>query len=210
MSEQKGRFLIQLEKELNNHPSAKDILKEYETHYDLKLRDLLLLGYSREKAEEIALEQLGTPKTIASQFHNKTMDKILLSNVAISCNYLLFFIGILLTISHIYEFQYINLLWHSLVHNKWVVLFFYFLLWIVVGYAIGRLYGFNGRNTLNTILKIALVPNLLLMLLVLYIGTIQAIFQPILTPLFLITCVVGTLLFYPISKLSFKYGITKG
>ena len=210
MSEQKGRFLIQLEKELKNHPNAKDILKEYEAHYDLKLRDLILLGYGREKAEEIVLEQLGTPETIASQFHYKKIDKKLLSNVAISCNYLLFFIGILLTISYIYEFQDLNLLWHSLVHNKWIVLSFYFILWIVLGYAIGRLYGFNGRNTLNNVLKIALVPNVLLMLLVLYFGTFQAIFQQILTPIFLISCVVVTLLFYPISKLSFKYGITKG
>ncbi|MDX5473890.1 MAG: hypothetical protein LPK00_00005 [Bacillaceae bacterium] len=159
MSKHKGRFLEQLEKELNNHPSKKDILKEYEAHYDFKLRDLILLGYGREKAEVIVLEQLGTPATIASQFHYKTMDKILLSNIAIFCNYLMFFIGILLTISHIYEFQYINLIWHSLVHTKWFVLSFYFILWIVLGYAIGRLYGFNGRNTLNTVLKIALIPN---------------------------------------------------
>ncbi|WP_100334025.1 HAAS signaling domain-containing protein [Bacillus alkalisoli] len=211
MSRGKELFLNQLEKELEFHPNSEDILLEYEVHYESKLRDLILTGLSKEDAEENVLEQLGNPKIIASQFCYKPLSKKKLSNVTVTFNYLLFLTGILLTISlYSSEFPFATTLWQTLAQKKWFVLFLYFSLWIVVGYAIGRIYGFNGKETLNTILKLALVPNVILMLLVLYFEPIKNIFEPLLSPAFFLTCVIVTILFYPISKISYKYGITKG
>ncbi|RXJ04592.1 hypothetical protein DS745_04200 [Anaerobacillus alkaliphilus] len=206
----KEEFVRRLRVELEGHPRGDEIVAEYADYMEQKHRDLLLVGNNEFEAEALVISQLEDPKTIARHYSSglnstKEFSKVLL------INYLLFVIGLLLTsIYTLYQTTVVSQLWFYLVGQKWFILVGYCLLWACIGFSIGKKFGFKGRELHKRIFRFSLIPNYLLMLLVLYLEPIQHWFNPLLTPEFVIMCVIVTLLFYPISKISFKMGILKG
>ena len=204
-------FLSDLEVELENHPKKEEIILEYADYLEQKYKDLLISGISMEQAEKLILQEMSDPKKIAFQFKRKGISVKATFQIVVILNYLLFVIGLLMTLEfYLFHGHGIDLLWNRLVDKKWFILFGYAAYWIMVGYLIGKKFGFNGAPLLRKTLGISLVPNYLLMMFVLFTEKLQGLFSPLITPSFTLMCITFTFLFYPISKISYKIGIIRG
>ncbi len=203
----KAEFLSQLRVELEGHPMRDEIVAEYTDYIEQKHRDLLLQGNNELQAEALVMSQLVDPKKIVAQFSSGRLKTKPILRKVLLVNYSLFFLGILITMA---QSTVVSHLWFYLVEQKWVILGAYSLLWGCIGYLIGKKYGFKGKKLHKRIFQFSLIPNYLFMLIVLYMEPIQQWFQPLLTPGFVVMCIVVTLFFYPMSKVSFKMGVFKG
>ncbi|KHF41684.1 hypothetical protein [Halalkalibacter okhensis] len=211
MSQYKEDFLLQLEKELERHPRRDEIILEFDDYIEQKLTELLLTGVNETNAYQMIMKEIGQPEQLALQFNEKNLVPSMVQKYSILVNYSLFMLGILITILYyFFGSSFMELLWNSLVSQKWMILSLYMFLWSYLGFLIGKNYGYTGEPFIRNILKLLLVPNFLFMILVLYMEPLQKWFSPFITPTFITVCIIVTFLFYPISKASFKLGIIKG
>ncbi|WP_413382074.1 hypothetical protein [Alkalihalobacillus sp. 1P02AB] len=204
-------YLSDLEKELTSVCNTREIIKEYQSILNEKSREFMYQGIDEDEAVKRSIEELGQVKDIAACYQKGSMNLNTLKRKIIWGNYLLLFSGFVLSILYHYQpFTPIESIWYALVHMKWFLLVSYGSLWLIVSFWIGKLSGIKGKKQIEQVIQLAIVPNLILMFCVLFAEAIQSWFHALITPPFIISCVIVTLLFYPLSKVSFKIGYLKG
>ncbi|KGA97980.1 hypothetical protein AJ85_16060 [Alkalihalobacillus alcalophilus ATCC 27647 = CGMCC 1.3604] len=211
MNKLQQKYLSDLEEELTSVCDGKEIIKEYQSILDEKSRELMYQGIDEEEAVKRSIEELGQAKDIAACYQKGSKNLNSLKEKMIWGNYLLLFSGFILSVLYHYQpFTPIESIWYALVHMKWFLLVSYGLLWLIISFWIGKLSGAKGKKQIEQVIQLAIVPNLILMFCVLFDEAVQIWFHALITPPFMISCVIVTLLFYPLSKVSFKIGYLKG
>ncbi|MCQ6267644.1 hypothetical protein M1K46_18585 [Fictibacillus sp. WQ 8-8] len=206
--EAKEHYLQQLKKELKKHPQRESIVQDYEAH----LYELVAEKEDEKKtAEEWHLlfsEVIGHPKEVASMWKeelsvtpNKTFYLFLLMNAAF------FVAGSLLTFAHLLnEYTWIQAVWRTLTSIPFIIMMLYMGFWAFLGYEIGKNFGARGRPLLKKTFLISVLPNLVLMLLVLFRIIPHEWFHPLLSTTFIMLCIAATILLYPICWIAFRWG----
>ncbi|MFA9560565.1 hypothetical protein ACERII_25010 [Evansella sp. AB-rgal1] len=206
----KSAYLNILKKELNNSANSAELLQEINLHLTELLEDITS---STNKKEEEAMaeliERVGTPSELASLY----MEELQITPkktqwTFISVNLLFFIFGITLTaIYHLVSFPFANQVWTFLTSFPSLIMILYMLFWGLLGYEIGKEFGFSGKNLLYKTFYITLVPNLLLMGLVVFRIIPLGWFDPLLTQPFIVACILCTIILYPISYAGYRWGI---
>jgi hypothetical protein len=198
----KDEFLIQLEQLLPNSLNKKEIVREWELHINEALE---------ESPEAYVIEKLGHPANIAEEYRDiSPVQKAWIIPFYIGCNALFFIFGSLLTLAYrITEHPIAESIWESLVQVAPVIIGGYLLFWVFLGYEIGKTYGVRGRRLLTKTVLLSMLPNITLMFLTLYKWIPTDLFSPLLTPAFVLICVIFTFLVYPICRLAYRVGITR-
>ncbi|WP_456279327.1 HAAS signaling domain-containing protein [Bacillus sp. AK128] len=198
----KKEFLQELEKSLPSSVNKVEILTEWEIHIEEAIR---------EETEETVIRRFGDPTDIAKAYRKNTaLQKEWVVPFFLGINSLFFIVGSLLTLAyHVTDLKIADLVWNRLVEVAPVIMGGYLLFWIFLGFEIGRSYGLKGSGLLTKTVLLSMIPNLLLMMLTLYNWIPTDIFSPLLTPMFVIVCVLFTLLVYPICCLAYRLGISR-
>jgi hypothetical protein len=212
MIQSKEEFLRILQKELKFSPQTEELLQEFEAILTDMISEICLEeAVSEETAMEKVIERLGNPMEVAAAYKqefNITPGKTQLTFIMV--NVLFFMGGITLTLLyHLNLFNGIGRLWDFLTSIPFVIFIIYMFFWAFLGYEIGKEFGMSGKKLLHKTFYISLIPNLTLMALVLFRIIPTDWFQPLLTPAFIVACVVGTLLLLPICYISFRWGISR-
>lgn len=199
----KERFLQDLEQSLPSSVNKAEVIKEYNLHIEEKLFD-----YPNLKIEDV-LEKIGDPVEIAKQYEDTLpIAKGFVSRNFVFCNFMFFFIGGLLTVCyHVFEDSLLSDAWGLLAQIPLTIVIVYTIFWMMLGFEIGREYGLLGKELFSKTVFISLVPNVLLMIMTLFHFIPVQWFQPILTPAFIVLCVIMTFLIYPISKVFYYIGV---
>jgi hypothetical protein len=198
----KDEFLSQLEQLLPSSVNKKEIIREWELHIDEALE---------ESPEAHVIEKLGHPAFIAQEYREITpVQKSWIVPFYIGCNALFFIFGSLLTLAyHMTDHLIAKFVWESLIQVAPVIIGGYLLFWVFLGFEIGRTYGVRGRKILTKTVLFSMLPNITLMVLTLYKWIPTDLFSPLLTPLFVLLCVIFTFLVYPICRLAYRVGISR-
>lgn len=198
------KFLTELQNELKNHPNCAEIMTDYEAY----VHDLIEDSPDGNHTYEMLVERMGSPKELAKSWREemnitprKTKWIFFLGNA------LIFAIGIFITLGyHVFEVAWIGQVWHALTSIVTVIIVVYTLFWGLLGYEIGKEFGDRGKILLKKTFILSIIPNVILMLLVIFEIIPLQWFQPYLTVPFIILCVILTALFYPVSLLGYKWG----
>lgn len=208
MHKSKKEYLSSLQHYLNKHPNGTDIVEEYGSYIEDKMLEVMNEGYSLDEAEIRVLNDLPHPKTIANEYVSSqppNLRQMIIFSLCINVSF--FIIGGLLTFSyHQLSNEFVTLIWLSLVELQWVLLVLYSSFIVVLGYLIGKEFGARFNAYIKTVLVLTLTPNIVFMLAVLFSWIPHTWFEPMLTPSFVISCVIVTLLYYPISRLAYRVG----
>lgn len=206
----KEEYLEKVKKALGDQPNASEICDEISSHIAEAANEKMLAGVNELEAHTAVLDELGEPSELANCFclpsdkKQKTIYFILL-------NWCFFLGGILLTVGHhVLHHWGIHYLWMVLENLSLLLLLSYSVYWVYVGFYIGKQFGPNGKRVVNRTIFHALIPNFVLMMLVLFDLIPRSLFSTLLSPTFLIICVIATILFYPIGKIAYKFGILQG
>lgn len=212
MIQSKYDYLKALERELGGHPNADELLQEFELHISEMIEELRLSERMDEVAAlQVIVQRVGQPATVALLYHQeleitpqKTQWTFILFN-------LLFFIGgISLTIFyHVVPIPFIKELWQALTSIPSTLMILYMVFWGLLGYEIGKEFGLGGKRLLVRTFYFSLIPNLILMALVVFRIVPFSWFDPLLTPSFIISCIVSTMFLYPISYLGYRWGTSR-
>ncbi|EOR23024.1 permease prefix domain 1-containing protein [Niallia alba] len=208
----KESYMQQLRDLLKEHEQSEEICREYELHLADMLEDIVLeKQYTEQEAITIAIERLGFPKEIAALYQEeltmtakKTQWNFFFAN-------LFFFVGGigLTVIYHHLSNPTISKLWLFLTSIPFFLIILYLFFWLLLGYEVGKEFGLGGKKLLMKTFCISLVPNLLLMCSVVFKIIPSTIFDPLLTPEFILICISFTIMLYPICFLAFRYGTTR-
>lgn len=201
-------YLVTLRKNLKKHPGQEDILLEYESFIYDKIQDYMKSGYTKQEAEAIIVQELPCPLDLAKHYestHPPKFKQIMIFSFIV--NFVFFIIGGFITfLYHQFSYQTVIILWSYLIEMQWVILFLYSAFIVSIGFLIGKEFGSRFNRYIKSILLLTFSPNILFMIMVLYSWVPQRWFEPMLTPAFLIFCVILTLLYYPLSKIAYKIG----
>jgi len=207
MEESKNRFLEELEKGLGNHLDKESILLEYEAHID----EILLEAYDCQDEQQMfdtIISRVGCPAEIAGMWKEEL--SVTPSNMKwlfILMNIFFFGGGSLLTLFHnVFEWNWLSVVWSQLTAIPTLIAFIYMFFWALLGYEIGKGFGYGGRNLLKKTFLLSLIPNVLLMVLTVFEIIPHSWFEPLLTKTFIIACIILTILLYPISWLGYRWG----
>jgi hypothetical protein len=207
MDQPKNKFLAELAKGLGNHQDKDSILLEYETHID----EIILEAYDCKSEAEVIkriTSRLGSPEEIALAWEDEL--SVTPSNMKwlfISINILFFGGGSALTLVHnLYKWKWLSIIWDSLTTIPIVISFVYMIFWALLGYEIGKGFGYGGRKLLNKTFFVALIPNLTLMFLTVLEIVPHSWFAPLLTKTFIIACIIFTITLYPVSWIGYLWG----
>jgi len=200
-----GRFFIELDKEIGNHPEKENILIEYEMHVHELLQDVQV---DEEERYDFLVDRLGTPQELAEMWKQeiaitpkKTQWLFVLLNIAI------FIGGILLTMSYnAFDWNWVEQLWVALMDARFLIILVYMLFWALLGYEIGKEFGHGGYKLLRKTFTLSIIPNILLMYLIVFKFIPQMWFGSFLNVRFMILCIICTALLYPISWIGFRWG----
>lgn len=206
--EAKERYLNQLRKELKKHSQRNSILQDYEAHLDDLAHEYSDQSMAPEDWEQLFYERIGHPKEVAllwqeelSVTTSKTFLLFLFMNAAF------FIAGGVLTFAHLFNYNaWIQTIWQSLTSIPFIIMFLYMGFWAFLGYEIGKSFGAGGRPLLKKTFLISILPNLGLMLLVLFRIVPHDWFHPLLSTTFIMLCIGGTILLYPICWAGFRWG----
>ncbi|WP_078544989.1 hypothetical protein [Litchfieldia alkalitelluris] len=212
MIQSKQDYLSLLAKELNNHPDSTELLHEIDIHITEMVEDLYLVeGLNEAEAMIEVQSRLGTPTEIALNYQKGLVVTPSKTQwTFISVNILFFIGGIFLTfLYHVIPLPIVSETWSFLTSIPTVIILLYMCFWALLGYEIGKEFGYGGKKLLAKTFYISLVPNLLLMVLVVFQVVPRSWFHPLLTPSFIIACILCTIVLYPISYASFKWGTFK-
>jgi hypothetical protein len=198
----KEDFLSELERLLPNTINKKEIVQEWENHINEALF---------EYPEAIVIKKLGNPADIACEYQSITpVQKSWIVPFYIGCNALFFIFGSLLTLAyHMTNHPIAKTVWLSLVQIAPAIMGGYLLFWVFLGFEIGRTYGVKGSKLLTKTVLLSMLPNVILMILTLYQWIPIDLFTPLLTPMFVVLCVLFTFLLYPICCLAYRAGISR-
>jgi hypothetical protein len=212
MIQSKQDYINDLSKELKNHPNLEELLGEIDLHISEMIEDLCLNNGLDEKSAIVEVQsRFGTPREVAGIYQKEldlTPKKTQWTFIAVN---VLFFVGgiILTVLYHLIPFPLINKTWSFLTGIPVIIMLLYMGFWAMLGYEIGKEFGYGGKKLLLKTFYISLFPNLLLMVLVLFRIVPTTWFDPLLSPPFIATCILGTAVLYPISYASFRWGTIK-
>ncbi|KHE73227.1 membrane protein [Halobacillus sp. BBL2006] len=199
----KNQFLEKLAEELSFHPDKAEILDEYEGHvYDLNEEHDGPLSYA------MLVDTLGDPRNLAGIWKEEaTITQNRLQLLFVCCNIVLFLGGSVLTLGyHLFEWGWLQWTWRTLTSIPMVIVVMYLLFWGLLGYEIGKTFGTKGLGLLKRTFMVGVVPNLILMMLTVFNIIPHHWFAPLITREFILTCVVGTILLYPMSWFGYRWG----
>lgn len=200
----KENFLIELETHLPHGVNKKDILREWEMHiYDAIIES--------GRSEEEIIADFGSPSDIAKEYESNTpVQKNWIVPFYIGCNALFFIVGALITLAyHLTNHPVVETIWNTLIGYAPAIIGGYLLFWIFLGFEIGRTYGVRGSKLLSKTVFLSMLPNVLMMVLTLYKWIPTEVFEPLLTPVFVLVCVIFTFLLYPICRIAYRVGISR-
>src|SRR3954470_12040689 len=207
MERPKSDFLKQLAKGLGNHQDKKSILLEYEAHIDEILyesSDCL----TEEQVMDRLVSRLGSPVEIAAMWQEEL--SVTPSNMKwlfILLNIVFFGGGSIITLAHnLYEWSWLTALWGHLTSVPTLIAFLYMFFWALLGYEIGKGFGHGGRRLLRKTFLLSLIPNIVLMILIVFEIIPHSWFAPLLTKTFIIACIIFTIILYPVSLLGYRWG----
>ncbi|MBU9720914.1 hypothetical protein KS407_05555 [Bacillus alkalicola] len=212
MIQSKQDYIDTLKEELKTVPHADEILDEIDLHLDDVLEDILCnQNVTETEAMEKLLERVGSPKELAAMYRQEfEVTPAKTQWTFISTNLIFFIIGIGLTIVyHLVPLTITNELWGFLTSIPTVIMVLYMVFWGLLGYEIGKEFGFGGRKLLYRTFYITLLPNLILMALVVFRVIPLGWFDPLLSQPFIIACILCTIILYPISYTGFRWGILR-
>ena len=208
----KESYMKQLRDLLKDHDQTEEICIEYELHLSDLLEDILLEKQCIEKEAMVAVvERFGTPEEIAALYQEElTMTAKKTQWNFFFANLLFFVAGIGLTvIYHHLSNPTISNLWLFLTSIPFFLILLYLFFWLLLGYEVGKEFGLGGKKLLMRTFVVSLVPNLLLMCFVVFKIIPLSVFDPLLTPEFILICIVFTIILYPICFLAFRFGTTR-
>jgi hypothetical protein len=207
MERLKNEFLTELAKCLENHQEKESILLEYDSHLDELLTDFYNLEDEFEIRNQIYL-RFGTPKEIASMWKEElSVTPSKMKWLFIVVNILFFGGGTLLTLAHnLFDWSWLTSLWEQLTSFPILIALIYMFFWALLGYEIGRGFGYKGRKLMKRTFLLALIPNLTLMVLTVFRIIPHEWFSPLLTETFMGLCILLTLLLYPVCLISYRWG----
>ncbi|MDG5470456.1 hypothetical protein P6709_01765 [Jeotgalibacillus sp. ET6] len=209
MDQLKIEYLTKLDNELRRHPNRESILEEYEIHLEEMIAEL---QFTKDEIEEVSnrdiTERLGDPQEIARLWlEEKSVTPDNMKWLFISYNILIFLGGGLLTLFYnMYEWSWVQNIWIILTSIPVFISVIYLFFWALLGYEIGKGFGYKGHSLLRKTFIFSLVPNITLMLLVVFEIIPQDWFAPLLSHEFILSCIAFTIILYPISYLSYKWG----
>lgn len=212
MIQSKAEYLRTLQAQLKKGPETDDIIQEF----DMIITDMLAElqetkgVHEKEAMNEIA-RTIGSPDQVAAMYMQELgITPVRTQWTFIFVNVLFFVAGIFLTLFyHVLPIPFIERIWHFLTSISGIIMLLYMVFWGLVGYEIGKEFGFNGKPLLAKTFYAALIPNLVLMGLVVFRIIPFSWFDPLLTPSFIGACIGGTILLYPISYTAFRWGIAQ-
>ena len=207
MERLKNEFLSQLNDCLGEHLEKDSILKEYEVHLDELLLELLDLKDESEIRDQI-YTRLGTPEEIADMWEDElSVTPSRMKWLFIAVNIFLFGGGAVLTLAHnLFQWNWISNLWNQLTSIPILIALIYMCFWALLGYEIGKGFGYKGKKILKRTFLLALIPNLTLMFLTVFNIIPREWFSPLLTETFIGLCIFLTILLYPLCVISYKWG----
>jgi hypothetical protein len=207
MERLKNEFLIELAKCLENHQEKESILLEYDSHLDELLIDFYNLEDESAIRNQIYL-RFGTPKEIADMWKEElSVTPSKMKWLFIVVNILFFGGGTLLTLAHnLFDWSWLTSLWEQLTSFPILIALIYMFFWALLGYEIGRGFGYKGRKLMKRTFLLALIPNLTLMVLTVFRIIPHEWFSPLLTETFMGLCILLTLLLYPVCLISYRWG----
>ena len=207
MERLKNKFLSQLNDCLGVHKEKDCILKEYEVHLDELLLELLDLKDESEIRDQI-YRRLGTPEEIADMWEDElSVTPSRMKWLFIVVNIFFFGGGAALTLAHnLFDWNWISSLWNQLTSIPILIALIYMCFWALLGYEIGKGFGYKGKKLLKRTFLLALIPNLTLMVLTVFNIIPHEWFSPLLTETFIGLCIFLTLLLYPLCLISYRWG----
>ncbi|WP_078380481.1 DUF1700 domain-containing protein [Sutcliffiella halmapala] len=209
MIQSKQAYLEELHKELKKLPNCEELLREYDLHLSEMLADLIEIeGLEEKEAMGKIVLRFGAPKDIAACYkENLDITPTKMKWTFISVNLFFFISGISLTVMYnLLPFPFISILWNILTSIPTLLILLYMFFWVLLGYEIGKEFGLGGRKLLRNTFYFSLIPNLVLMLLVIFRVVPESWFGPLLTPSFIAICIVCTLILFPISYAAYRWG----
>ncbi|CAM3781530.1 HAAS signaling domain-containing protein [Mesobacillus thioparans] len=208
MIQLKTEFLAELDRHLGKHADKDQILTEYDIHITEMLEDLSDTQRGGEEVISELYSRLGTPQEIAASWREElAMTPMKTQWVFISANLLFFVGGIILTLVHnLFEFSFIDMAWQNLTSIPAVIIFLYLFFWALLGYEIGKGFGHKGRRLMKKTFILSILPNLILMNLTLLKLIPHDWFQPLLSPAFIVICILFTALLYPVCWIGYRWG----
>ncbi len=208
MIQLKTDFLTQLDRQLGMHPEKEQILAEYDSHLTEMLDELSIIDQQEEDILPEIYSRLGTPEEIAESWREElSLTPQKTQWLFIAANLVFFAGGSILTLVHnLFDFPLIDLAWKSLTSIPAVIIMLYLVFWALLGYEIGKGFGHKGRRLMRRTFILSIVPNLLLMNLTLFKLIPHHWFQPLLSPQFIIICILFTTLLYPICWIGYRWG----
>ncbi|SHF70904.1 HAAS signaling domain-containing protein [Ornithinibacillus halophilus] len=205
MTDGSQQFLHELAKEIGEHPEKEMILQEYEVHImDLMVEEEIP---SDQLYTEI-INRLGSPEELATVWKQETSITPKKTQwLFVFLNVALFIGGGLLTFGYNYfEWKWMDILWQGLTNISLVIICIYILFWGLLGYEIGKEFGYGGRKLLIKTFLISVLPNLVLMYLIVFKQIPREWFGPLLNAPFIVTCIILTAVLYPVSWLGYRWG----
>jgi hypothetical protein len=207
MERLKNEFLTQLKHDLGTHKEKESILKEYEVHLDELLLELFHLKNESEVRDQI-YSRFGTPEEIAAMWEEElSVTPSRMKWLFIAVNILFFGGGALLTLAHnLFDWSWLSRLWDQLTSIPILIALIYMCFWALLGYEIGKGFGYKGKRLLKRTFLLALIPNLTLMVLTVFNIIPHEWFSPLLTETFMGLCIFLTILLYPVCLISYRWG----
>lgn len=208
----KKAYLEMLESRLKNAPNSTEILVEMDIHLSDVLADITSeQGISENEAMAQLVERVGNPDELADMYLAELeVTPAKTQSIFIFVNLLFFAVGICLTVFyHLVPLSVSNQVWYFLTSIPSLIMILYMVFWGLLGYEIGKEFGFSGKKLLFKTFYFTLVPNLVLMGLVVFRVIPLGWFDPLLTQPFIIACILCTVILYPISYAGFRWGIIR-
>ncbi|WP_416150673.1 hypothetical protein ACM26V_06805 [Salipaludibacillus sp. HK11] len=211
MIQSKREYLNKLKQEIGTS-NSQEILKEIDLHLSEVLDDI----YYRENicerdAMPYLIDRVGPPEELGAMYQQELrVTPVKTQWTFMMINLLFFVVGIALTaFYHLLSFPAVNNVWYFLTSVTSLIMVLYMVFWGLLGYEIGKEFGLSGTKLLIKTFYFSLLPNLILMGLVIFNFIPHSWFDPLLTRNFIITCILATLLLYPISYTGFRWGVKK-
>lgn len=207
----KEEYLEILRLKLQNHVSLNEILIEYDHHISDMLLELTHTNITEKEAMMTIIHRLGTPEEMAHLYQEElTVTKTNTKWIFFLGNLFFFIGGIALTfIYHYVSVPSVTKIWYFLTSIPFYLIVLYLFFWLLLGYEVGKEFGLSGRKLLHKTFYLSLLPNLTLMMLVVFRIIPMAVFAPLLTQEFIYVCIIATVFLYPISFLGFRFGTTR-
>lgn len=208
MIKTKEMYIKQLEQRLRVHPNREEVMAELIVHIEEEMADLLRNGMNEPEAVQVIIEQFGHPSELAAQFGKiAETTPVKTKIILVLSNHFLFLLGACLTLCyHLGSMPVLQTAWEMLAKSSLLILFIYTGFWLFIGYQIGKEFGAKGKKILFETMCYALIPNMVLMLGILYGVFPTQWFSPFLTQSFIVACLGVTLLFYPFSQFGYYFG----